>query len=121
MSEDSIKFGDDPHLLVERYKDEIHFEIDSAWCGDTASGFGANLSHTLDKEQAVELAQWILQQYAAPEAARTIPDFDGMCDNAAGASQSRELLDDKITREAVKLNIYDPLVALLCGPQGERP
>jgi hypothetical protein len=44
---------------------------------------------------------------------RAIPDFEGMIDNAAGASQSRELLDDQITRGAVKANIYDPLVELL--------
>lgn len=45
--------------------------------------------------------------------AAPIPDFDGMIDNAAGASQSRELLDDAITRGAVKANIYDPLVRLI--------
>lgn len=70
----------------------------------------------LDKSEFNVVAQ-ALQRCVAPEAQRKIPDFDGLCDNAAGASQSRELLDDKITRGAVKANIYDPLVDLLREPQ----
>ena len=38
----------------------------------------------------------------------TCPD-EGLIDNAAGASQSHELLEDKILRGAVQLNCIDPL------------
>ena len=57
---------------------------------------------------------WLAQS----ERARVqVPDFEGMIDNAAGASQSHELLKDKITREAVKANVYDPLVRLIDRPK----
>lgn len=37
--------------------------------------------------------------------------FDRLMDNAACACQERSLLDSESVREAVKLNIFDPLMA----------
>jgi hypothetical protein len=53
---------------------------------------------------------WCAAQSAT---AQIIPDFEGLIDNAAGASQSRELLDDPITRAAVKANVYDRLIEII--------
>lgn len=38
-------------------------------------------------------------------------DTDHLIDNAATASQNRTLLDDLVTREAIRLNVADPLRA----------
>lgn len=50
-------------LDVSRYKDEMNIAIDEPWAGDTESGFGRNSSLTLSKAQALELAQWIFEQF----------------------------------------------------------
>lgn len=36
---------------------------------------------------------------------------DLMIDNAAMASQNQTLIDDPVTREAIRLNVIDPLLA----------
>jgi hypothetical protein len=62
--EAALRFGDNYRTLdIERYEDEVHFEIDAPWFGDTQSGFGATLSVTLNKAQAEQLGRWLLEQF----------------------------------------------------------
>ncbi len=41
--------------------------------------------------------------------------FDKLIDNAATCSQEKLLVDDESLRECIKLNIYDPLLAIIDG------
>lgn len=50
-------------LDIEVYGKELNLTIDAPWAGSTEGGFGETLSATLTKEQALELAKWINEQF----------------------------------------------------------
>lgn len=45
-------------------------------------------------------------------------DIERLIDNAATASQNRTLIDDPVTREAIKRNIIDPLLSASAALKG---
>lgn len=55
-------FGFGDTLDVSHYKDEVHFEIDEPYAGDTESGIGRNSNATISRDNAIELARWILSR-----------------------------------------------------------
>jgi hypothetical protein len=60
MERKHLQFGDDPSIeFVTHENGEMHVEINDDWCGDSETGFGARLSHTLGVDEIAQLRAFL--------------------------------------------------------------
>ncbi len=51
----------DPGLQAVADEFGVHVTCSDDWCGDTETGFGASVTVNLTKQQALELAKFIIE------------------------------------------------------------
>jgi len=65
QSEENDSVGN--NLEITSYdKDAINIRIDNPWAGDTESGFGQTCAISLCRDDAIEMAKFILKIYKQP-------------------------------------------------------
>lgn len=60
MERKHLQFGVDPSIeFVIHSNGTVHVEINDDWCGDTETGFGATLAHTLQPNEVAALIRFL--------------------------------------------------------------
>jgi hypothetical protein len=72
---------------------DIALRVEEPWAGDTETGFGRVCGFTITKNQAIDLAHWLLEKCAVPEARALDEEWNSALDAAIEAVEN--MTDDQ--------------------------